>query len=88
MVFLTNRGMDRLPRGDNEYRAFNSKVKSKQGELKYMKNTSVFKKGKSGKGYSGKNASVFKGNFQHDSQTCPGNILNDISRLEVLIGGR
>ena len=29
MVFLANRGMDRLPRGDNEYSAFKSEVKSK-----------------------------------------------------------
>jgi hypothetical protein len=37
MVFLTNRGMDRLQRGDNEYRAFKSKVKSKRDELKSIK---------------------------------------------------
>jgi hypothetical protein len=68
--------MDKLPRGDNEYRVLKANVKIKKDELKSLK------KGKSGIGLQSVR------NFQHDSQTCPSNIFGDISRLEVLIGGK
>ena len=44
MVFLTNRGIDTLPRGDNEYQDFKSKVKNKRDELKIQKKSETPKR--------------------------------------------
>ncbi|KAL3871413.1 hypothetical protein ACJMK2_039413 [Sinanodonta woodiana] len=44
-------------------------------------------KSSSGSGYSNGNSKSFNSKSFNSKVTCPGNILSDISRLEVLVGG-
>jgi hypothetical protein len=60
------------------YREFHQDVKSKRDDLKEQKTKATKKYGK---GYRGGNENSLNG-------PCPSNILSDISRLEVLVGGK
>ena len=99
-MYKTNKGTDRLNKKELGYITFRKGINEYDTQQRELR---VQQKGKRGKGYSGEkskifNASVeiakqfpsknFNGHFHHDFQTCPNNILSDISRLEVLIGGR
>jgi hypothetical protein len=82
----------------NEFRVFSQSVKSKREEFKDQK-AKIVKKKKAGDGYkfSNRKSLIDSSNHQQNNRsnlhgqqtgTCPGNILSDISRLEVLIGAK
>ena len=82
IVFLTSKYKDSLSAGDG-YKNFHQAVKNKKDELEKKGTTQSYTAaGYSGSGLVG-NSSSFNA-----SVTCPANILSDISRLEVLIGGK
>ncbi len=83
-IYKANKNIDKLYKGDEDYKNFREGFKEKQME----------KQGKGkGKGkrqldpeFSG--SGITPRSTYHDSQICPDSIVRDVSRLEVLMGGR
>lgn len=84
IVYLANIYKNAIPRRDVKYNIFHDMVKNKR---------------EGGKGYSGdgfvsngsglvKKSSIGNSKSFNASISCPGNVLSDISRLEVLVGGK
>ena len=82
IVFLASKYKDSRSAGDG-YKNFHQAVKNKKDELDKKSTTQSY----TAAGYSGSSLVGNSSGF-NASVTCPANILSDISRLEVLIGGK
>jgi hypothetical protein len=83
-LYKTNKEIDRLNKRELGYKEFRKGIDEYDIQ---QQSTSTIKE-VTASGYSSEKSSIGNPSDFNATVTCPGNILSDISRLEVLIGGK